>query len=121
MLLYGFLEITKTVIGVAKITVHFSFCCLASHFSREFEVYFKVFYGVPEIFKVDICVANITIAFFFLSLLSNFIVDLVVFPRLQFVSFCLFSAIPITKLQIKSTSFPEDVVVVTIFLAFQLF
>ena len=49
MVLYGFLEISKTAIGVAKITVRFSFSCPVSHFFRNFEVSFMVLYGFPEI------------------------------------------------------------------------
>ena len=51
MLLYGFLDISKTVIGVAKITVRFSFSCPVSHFFRNFEVSFMVLYGFLKISK----------------------------------------------------------------------
>ena len=48
MVLYGFLEISKTVIDVAKITVRFSFSCSVSQFFRNFEVSFMVLYGFLE-------------------------------------------------------------------------
>ena len=60
MVLYGFLEISKTVIGVAKITVRFSFSCPVSRFFRNFEVSFMVLYGSLEISKTVIGVAKIT-------------------------------------------------------------
>ena len=46
MVLYGFLEISKTVIGATKITVRPSFSCPVSYFFRNFEVSFMVLYGL---------------------------------------------------------------------------
>ena len=49
MVLYGFLEISKTAIGDAKITARYSLSCPVSHFFRNFELSFMVLYGFPEI------------------------------------------------------------------------
>ena len=46
MVLCGFLEISKSVIGDAKITVRFSFSRPVSHFFRHFEVSFMVLFGL---------------------------------------------------------------------------
>ena len=61
MALYGFLEISKTFIGVAKITVSCSFSCPVSHFFGNFEVSFMVVYGFLEISKTVMGVAKTTI------------------------------------------------------------
>ena len=61
MVAYGFLEISQTVIGVAKITVHFSFRCPVSHFFGNFEVLFMVVYRFLETPKTGICVSKITV------------------------------------------------------------
>ena len=65
MVLYGFLEISKICIDVAKITVSFSFSCPISHFFRNFEVSFMVLYGFLEISTTVIGVAKITVRFSF--------------------------------------------------------
>ena len=61
MVLYGFLGISKTVIGIAKITVRSSFSCPVPHFFRNFEVSFMVLYGFLKISKTVIGVAKITV------------------------------------------------------------
>ena len=113
MVLYGFLEISKTVIGVAKITVRCSFSCPVSHLSEIFEAYFKVFYGVLEIFKVEKGVANIATSSSVLSPCSSAI--LLVFPRLQVACFWSFSVIRLTSCRWNLLLFQKIVVVVTIF------
>ena len=65
MVLFGFLEISKTVIGVAKITIRISFSCPIFNFFRNFKVPFMVLYGFLEISKTDIGVAKITVGFSF--------------------------------------------------------
>ena len=73
MVLYGFLEISKFVIGVAKTTaVSFTFSCPVSNLFSNLKISFMVIYGYLEIFKVNIGVAKITIRFFFICLLSDF-------------------------------------------------
>ena len=64
MVLYGFLEISETVIGVAKITVRFSFSCPVSHFFRNFEMTFMVIYGFEVYFKAVYGVLEIFIHLF---------------------------------------------------------
>ena len=59
MVIYGFLEIFKTVIRVAKITVISSFSCLVPHVCRNLEASFMVIYGFLEIYKTVI--AKITV------------------------------------------------------------
>ena len=61
IILNGFLELFKTVIGVAKITVRFSFSYPVSHSFRNCEVSFIVLYGFLEISKTVIGVAKITV------------------------------------------------------------
>ena len=53
MVLYGFLEISKTVIGVAQITVRNFFSCPVSHLFGNFEVSFKALYGFLEISNIS--------------------------------------------------------------------
>ena len=72
MVLYGFPEIFKTVIGVSKITVRSSFSCPVSHFFRNIEVSFMVLYGFPEISKTVIGVSKITVRSLFSCPVSHF-------------------------------------------------
>ena len=44
MLLYGFLEISKTVVGVAKNTIYFCLFYPVSFFSDKFEVFHEFVY-----------------------------------------------------------------------------
>ena len=66
MVLYGFLKISSTVVGVTKSTVYVFFYYPVFYVSDNFEVYFKDVYGVLEIFIVDIGV------YYFLSFLHHF-------------------------------------------------
>ena len=104
MVLYGFPEISKTEIGVAKITVRSLFSCPVSYFSGYFEVPIMTVYGVLEIFGV----ANMTIPFFFLSPLSNFIGNLVGVFKITIRPCLSFLSHSNNKLQIGSTAFQED-------------
>ena len=63
MVLYGFLEVSKSAIGVAKMAVRFSFSCPVSHFCRNFEASFMVLYGFLEISKTAIGDAKIRVRF----------------------------------------------------------
>ena len=72
MVLYGFLEISKSVIGDAKITVRSSFSCPVSHFFRNFEVSFMVLYGFLEISKTIIGDAKVTVHSSFSCPISHF-------------------------------------------------
>ena len=64
-LLYGLNKIFKTVIGVSKITVRYSFSCPVSHFFRNFAVSFMVLYGFLEISKSVIDIAKIAVRYSF--------------------------------------------------------
>ena len=108
MVLYAFLEISKTVIGGTKNTVCFSFSCPVSHLSEIFEAYFKVFYGVLEIFKVEAGVANIATSFFLLCPLPMFIGNLIGVSKITGGLFLVFLSHSTNELQMKSTAFPED-------------
>ena len=72
MVLYGSLEISKSVIGVAKSTIRSSFSCPVSHFFRNFEVSFMVLYGFLNISKTIIGVAKITVRFSLSCFISHF-------------------------------------------------
>ena len=61
MVLYGFLKISKTVIGVAKITIRSSFSCPVSHFFGHLEVPFMVLYSFLEISHTVVGFAQTTI------------------------------------------------------------
>ena len=72
MVLCGFLEMSKIVIGVAKISVCSSFFFPLSHLFRNFEVSFMVLYGLPEISNTVIGVAKITARYSLSYLISHF-------------------------------------------------
>ena len=72
MVLYGFLEISKSVIGVAKITGRSSFSCPVSHFFRNFEASFMVLYGFLNISKTMIGVAKITVRYSLFRFIAQF-------------------------------------------------
>ena len=61
MVLYGFLEISKTMKGVAKITVRASFSCLLSQFFQNFEVSIRVLCSFLEISNTVVGVVNTAI------------------------------------------------------------
>ena len=71
MILYSLLEISKTVIGVAKITVRSSLSCPVAHFFGNFEVLFIVLYGFLIISKTVTGVAKIK-RFSFSCFVSHF-------------------------------------------------
>ena len=115
MVLYGFLEISMTAIGVAKITVRCSFSCPVSHLSEIFEAYFNVFMAFWKSLKLKQASPILLLPFSSSVLSPCSSAILLVFPRLQVASFWSFSVIRLTSCRWNLLLFQKIVVVVTIF------
>ena len=69
---YGFLEISETVISVTKITIRFSLSWPVSYFFCNFKVTFMAVYGFLEISEIAISDAKITIRYSLSRPVSHF-------------------------------------------------